>query len=85
MKNLKVEARITGATASGKIISIDLSKKVSSSDASSNNQIELETILNQPLIWSAELPHLYDLQLTLKSDKNEILESIHWPIWCAKD
>jgi len=78
VKNLKVEARITGTTVSGKFVAIDLSKKISSSDVSSDNLIELETILNQPLIWSAELPNLYDLQLTLKSDKNEILESIHW-------
>ena len=78
VKNLKMEARITGTTVSGKFVAIDLSKKVSSSDASSDNLIELETILDQPLIWSAELPNLYDLQLTLKSDKNEILESIHW-------
>ncbi|MDD4823357.1 MAG: glycoside hydrolase family 2 TIM barrel-domain containing protein, partial [Bacteroidales bacterium] len=77
VKNLKVEARITGTTTSGKFVSIDLSKKLSAG-ASADNQIELETILNQPLIWSAELPHLYDLQLTLKGEKNAILETIHW-------
>lgn len=77
MKSLKVEARITGTTTSGKVVSIDLAKKLSAG-ASSDNQIELETILNQPLIWSAEMPRLYDLQLTLKGEKNEIFETIHW-------
>ena len=78
VKNLTVEAKITGTTTSGKVIAIDLSKKINSAEASSNNQIKLETTLNQPLIWSAETPSLYDMHLNLKNDKNEIIETIHW-------
>lgn len=78
VKNLTVEAVITGTTTTGKFIAIDLSKKLVLSEALSNNQIRLETTLNQPLIWSAETPNLYDLRLNLKNDKNDIVETIHW-------
>ncbi len=76
-KNLTVEAIISGNTISGKIIDIELSKKINVADGSSNNPINLETTLNQPLIWSAETPSLYDLHLNLKNDRNEIIETIH--------
>ncbi len=78
VRGLIVEAEITGNTSSGKIVSIDLSKKIKLVEALANEQIQLETNLYQPLLWSAETPSLYDLHLNLKNDKNEIIETIHW-------
>jgi beta-galactosidase len=77
-KNLTVETKITGSNSSGKIVSIDLSKKIISAEPFSSNHVNIETILNQPLLWSAETPNLYDLYLNLKNDKDEIIETIHW-------
>jgi beta-galactosidase len=77
-KNLTVETKITGSNSSGKIVSIDLSKKIISAEPFSSNHVNIETILNQPLLWSAETPNLYDLCLNLKNDKDEIIETIHW-------
>jgi beta-galactosidase len=78
IENLTVEAQITGSTTSGNIVDINLLKKIDSTEAFAGSQIQLETMLNQPLIWSAETPNLYDLHLNLKNDKNELIETIHW-------
>ena len=78
LTNMTLEARITGNTASGGIVSDDLSKRIDVMEASSINHMQLETHLGHPLLWSAETPNLYDLRLNLKNDKNEIIETIHW-------
>jgi len=78
IKNLTVEAKIFGKTSSDKIVSIDLSKKINLVEAFSENTINLETTIDQPLIWSSETPNLYNLHLNLKNDKNEVIETIHW-------
>ena len=46
--------------------------------ASAQNSISLETILNNPLLWSSGTPNLYDLQLNLKNAEQEIIDTIHW-------
>lgn len=38
--------------------------------------IEFETIVEDVRQWSAEIPNMYSLQITLKDDKGEVLESI---------
>ena len=78
MKNLTLEAKITGNTSSGVIVSHDLSKRINLLEASSIDQMQLETRLVQPLLWSAETPNLYELRLNLKNEKDEIIETIHW-------
>jgi beta-galactosidase len=78
IRNLTIEAVVSGRTTSGKIVNIDLSRKIGSLGVLSNIPINLATNLTQPLIWSAETPSLYDLHLNLKNDKNEIIETIHW-------
>ena len=77
IKNLTIEAKISGNTASGKIIDIELSKKINIAEGISSNPINLETSLNQPLVWSAETPSLYDLHLNLKNDRNGIIQTVH--------
>jgi len=65
------------------IISNGLVRKVLSKDskpipASSNNLISLDTVLDNPQLWSAEIPNLYALQLNLKNTRQEIVDTIHW-------
>ena len=55
-----------------------LSKNIESIAATENNSISFETILKNPLLWSAETPNLYDLQLNLKNEREEIVDTIHW-------
>jgi len=77
-KNLKVEAMISGNNKLGQFFEIPLSKKIELLQGSSNIKVSLETILKNPKLWSAETPDLYNLQLNLKNDRNELLETIHW-------
>lgn len=72
---LKVEARISGFTNSGNPVDIQLSKKDISIQANSSQSFVLNGEMINPRLWSAETPDLYELFLTLKNAKNEILET----------
>ncbi|MCX6269615.1 MAG: DUF4981 domain-containing protein [Bacteroidetes bacterium] len=74
---LTVETHISGFYASGNPVDIQLSKKDISIKANSSQGYNLACELIGPRLWSAEKPDLYDLVLTLKNEKNEILESAH--------
>ena len=75
-QNLIAEARITGEDKYGHVVLADLTKKVSLLKGSSDAAIIFNTILNDPLLWSAETPDLYHVEFILKNSKNEILETI---------
>jgi beta-galactosidase len=72
-EGLTVEAIISSG-----LVRQALSKNIEPIAASEQNSVSLETILNQPLLWSAETPNLYDLQLNLKNTRKEIVDTIHW-------
>jgi len=75
--DLKVEARISGFANSGNPVDIQFSKKEISIQANSSQNFELTGEMINPRLWSAETPDLYDLILTLKNAKTEILETAH--------
>jgi beta-galactosidase len=54
-----------------------LSKDTQLIEASSQNSISLETVLNHPLLWSAETPNLYDLRLNLRNAQKDIIDTAH--------
>ena len=62
-EGLKVEASISGFSAKGELIDFQLSKNVGDLKKQTENAIELNTILQQPRLWSAETPDLYKLNL----------------------
>lgn len=70
---LTVEAVISGGT-----VNLTLSTEITPIAASSNHSISLETHLDDPLLWSAETPNLYDLRLNLKNADKEIVDTVHW-------
>jgi beta-galactosidase len=78
VKNITAEAFISGKNTLGNAVEIALSKKLSVLKSAENIQLSLQTILNNPRLWNAETPDLYDLKINLKNDKKEIIESIHW-------
>lgn len=74
-KGLTVEAHISGFSTSGIPVDIQLSKKDISIKANSSQSFDLISEMINPRLWSAETPDLYELVLTLKNAKNEILET----------
>lgn len=77
-KGLTVEAKITGFSNSGQAVDQTLSGKINEMKSFSSQVVNLETTINQPRLWSAETPDLYDLRMNLKNDNGEIAETIHW-------
>ena len=73
VEGLKIEAIISNG-----LLQLKLSKNIEPIAVSAQNSISLETILDNPKLWSAETPHLYDLRLNLKNSQQEIIDSIHW-------
>lgn len=77
-KGMTVEVKITGFSNSGQAVDQTLSGKINELKSFSSQLINLETKINQPRLWSAEAPNLYDLRINLKNEKGEITETIHW-------
>ncbi|WP_163326048.1 beta-galactosidase domain 4-containing protein [Draconibacterium mangrovi] len=50
----------------------------------SENTIELSTVLENPRLWSAEIPYFYQLKLKLKNNKDEVLEILDWKFGVRK-
>ena len=71
--SLLVEAIISNV-----LIYQTLSKNIEPTPVTAQNSISLETTLKNPLLWSAETPDLYDLQLNLKNAQQKIIDTIHW-------
>jgi len=74
-RGLIIEARISGFSGSGNPLEIPLSQKDITLKSNSSRIIELNTELISPLLWSAETPDLYELNLYLKNDKNGFTET----------
>jgi beta-galactosidase len=72
-EGLTVEAIISGG-----LVHQTLSKDTELIEASSQNSVSLETILDHPLLWSAETPNLYNLHLILRNARQDIVDTIHW-------
>jgi len=75
LQGLSVDARISGFSAFGNPVDIQVSKKDISIQMNSSQEIGLIAEILHPRLWSAETPDLYELVLTLKNEKNEILET----------
>ncbi len=74
-KALTLETRISGFTSSGNPLEFQLSRKDISVKKNASLEIALSSEILHPRLWSAEKPNLYEMVLTLKNAKNEILET----------
>ncbi len=74
VSGLYADAEITGYSAQGDWIDFSFAGKVPVVQKSKQASLELNAILIQPLLWSAEKPDLYHLTLKLKNKKNEIVD-----------
>lgn len=76
-KNLTVDAVVRGIDKLGKAIDIKISKKIAGIANAATVDLNLSTLLNNPRLWSAETPDLYDVDIILKDERNAILETLH--------
>lgn len=76
-KGLIVEVQIKGYDRAGKEISIVISKNAGSIRPGEKRTVDLCTAITNPLLWSAETPNLYDVHVTVRTTKHEIIETVH--------
>ena len=84
LEGLKVEATVSGYSVKDDLVDVQLIKKVGALKLQSENVVELNTMLKNPILWSSETPYLYTLQLKLKNSKNEVLETHDWKFGVRK-
>ncbi len=77
-KNMTAEAYVSGNNRMGNPVDIRITQKAGTIKSNENVQISLDAVLNNPKLWSAETPDLYNLTIHLRNNKKEILETIRW-------
>jgi len=83
VNNPEFEALITGKDADGKNVTKKMSGFLNRINQSSVGEITLSETLENPLLWSAEKPYLYDVELNLK-DKGKVIETFHYHLGVRK-
>lgn len=81
---LSIEGTISGCNSFGKLINIPFSKKLNSLKKGSEGSTEIAVNILNPLLWSAETPNLYHLNLKLKNNKGDIIEILNWKFGVRK-
>ncbi|WP_203226872.1 glycoside hydrolase family 2 TIM barrel-domain containing protein [Confluentibacter flavum] len=79
-----VEGTISGYSTLGNLVDIKISKKLGTLNKLSENVVQINSTLPNPLLWSAETPNLYKLNLKLISNKKEIVETLSWKFGVRK-
>lgn len=79
-----LEGTISGYSALGNLVDIKISKKIGILNKLSESVIEISSMLTNPLLWSAETPNLYKLNLKLINNKKETVETINWKFGVRK-
>jgi beta-galactosidase len=69
-----VEAEVTGFSTQGELIDFSFKGKVPLVQQSKQVVLELKSWLKHAMLWSAETPHLYHLNLKLKNSRNELID-----------
>ena len=69
---------ITEAEIIDKFQTLTVMKHTGAIKTGSQETLLLETMLDNPDLWSAETPSLYDLRLNLKDSDGNIVDKVHW-------
>jgi beta-galactosidase len=72
--DLYAEAEVSGFTAKGDRIDLSFTGKIPVIQQSGQVSLEINSLIKQPRLWSAETPELYQLIIKLKNSKNEIVD-----------
>ncbi len=83
-KGMTVEAEISGYSAKGEPVEINVSNPVGELKKLSENIVEINTNIGYPSVWSAETPYLYGLKIRLKNKGNEVVETLNWKFGVKK-
>lgn len=83
LKGLSVEATLSGYSATGAPIDLELSKDALILSKNQETVVQVSGRIERPRLWSDETPYLYQLQLKLKSG-NDLLDVIHWKVGVRK-
>ena len=80
-KDLTLEVNLTGQDKKGNKINKKMTAPVSTLQAFSEKSVALSGMIEEPQLWSAEKPCLYEVNIKLLK-KNEVLESFdyHWGV-----
>lgn len=83
IKNLALEVLLSGEDMSGGKVEKKMSVPVSSLAASSAGTYNLSCLLSDPMLWSAETPYLYEVEIRLR-DKKEVIETFQFHLGICK-
>jgi len=75
-QGLIAEAKISGYDKQGKIVAITIEGKVPVVKSFSVSSLTLQSVINNPLLWSAEDPQLYNVEITIKNATGKVIETI---------
>jgi beta-galactosidase len=76
ISGLHFDAEITGYSKTGNFIDVVISKPVPVIPKLKQVSLQLNSILKQPKLWTAETPDLYHLTVKLRNKKNEIIDVV---------
>lgn len=74
VKNLSVQVLLWGVDKNGKKINVNISEKIGAVSPQTESLILLNAVLENPCLWSAEKPNLYNVRVLLKRG-DDVLET----------
>lgn len=77
LTNLRVELFFTGVDNAGQKVEKRVSSLLKTIEANSTIHLSLKNLIENPCLWSAEKPYLYNIEISLRQ-KNEILEEFQY-------
>lgn len=78
VKDLQVKMLVSGADSEGEPVSIPLSGKTMSVNSGDTAMIVLSATMDNPRLWSAEKPELYDVKIELSDKKGGVIETFDY-------
>lgn len=82
---LELEVMITGKDPDGsKYMEIKLTERISTIQGLETKDIPTTVKLEKPRLWSSEHPYLYDVSITLRNKRKEVIESFEYHLGIRK-
>ena len=71
-RNINLQVTVNGKDGRGKKVTYSETKSIKKIDAGGQSWIEFEINLDRPALWSSEKPNLYDVDIVLSREDNEL-------------
>ncbi len=82
-KSIELEVILTGKDRQGNPINTQLRSNATTLPTHQVNEIEMSSLLKEPILWSAEKPYLYEVTIKLLS-KGQVLEQFRYHLGIRK-